>query len=141
MTGPRSLRLVILGLLVAGLEGCASHRPPITAPPPPSPPSAAAPHAMTFLATAYCHGTVTAAGVDVREGIVAADPAVLPLGTVIRIGHTGRRDGEYTVMDTGPKVRGRRVDLFMHDCAEARRFGRRTVLVWIAERASRTSRE
>jgi 3D (Asp-Asp-Asp) domain-containing protein len=138
MTRPFAVRLLILGVLAAVVEGCAAHRPPITAAPPPPAPNGVAPHAMTFLATAYCHGTVTAAGVHVHEGIVAADPAVLPLGTVIHIDHTGRRDGVYTVMDTGPKVQGRRVDLFMRSCAEATRFGRRTVRVWIAERASHT---
>ena len=96
---------------------------------------------MTFIATAYCHGTTTAAGVGVHEGVVAADPAVLPLGTVIHIEHTGRRDGVYTVLDTGPKIQGHRLDVFIRDCAEARRFGRRAVRVSIAERASHTMRQ
>lgn len=89
---------------------------------------------MTFVATAYCHGTITAAGVAVRRGIVAADPAILPLGTTIRIERTGRYDGVYRVMDVGPKVQGRHVDLFLDDCASARRFGRRSVRVTIIDR-------
>jgi 3D (Asp-Asp-Asp) domain-containing protein len=89
---------------------------------------------LTFLATAYCGGTRTAAGVEVREGFVAADPAVLALGTRIRIEETGTRDGVYTVMDTGAKVEGRRLDVFISDCAEAVRFGRRAVRVWILQR-------
>lgn len=87
---------------------------------------------MTFVATAYCHGVTTAAGVKVREGIAAADPAVLPLGTIIRVERAGRYDGAYTVLDTGPGVRGRRIDLFVRDCREAVRFGRRNVRVSIA---------
>lgn len=97
---------------------------------------------MAFVATAYCHGSRTAAGTRVNEGIVAADPAVLPLGTIIRIqdsrgdsnrGLKARHDGIYTVMDTGPKVLGRRVDLYMHDCREAVRFGRRSVKVSVVQ--------
>jgi rare lipoprotein A len=84
---------------------------------------------MTFVATAYCRGNTTATGVRVRDGIVAADPAVLPLGSVIRIDAAGRHNGVYRVMDTGPKVRGRHVDVFIDDCAEAVRFGRRRVRV------------
>jgi 3D (Asp-Asp-Asp) domain-containing protein len=78
-------------------------------------------------------GRTTAAGTRVAEGVVAADPRVLPLGTVIRLaGLDGRYNGVYTVMDTGAKVRGRRLDLYLRDCAEAVRFGRRTGQVSIA---------
>jgi 3D (Asp-Asp-Asp) domain-containing protein len=57
----------------------------------------------------------------------------LPLGTVIRLaGLDGRYNGTYTVMDTGPKVRGRHLDLYLRDCAEAVRFGRRSGRVSIA---------
>jgi len=48
------------------------------------------------------------------------------MGTVIRLTGLDRFNGTYTVMDTGPNVRGRRLDLFMRDCAEAVRFGRRS---------------
>jgi 3D (Asp-Asp-Asp) domain-containing protein len=52
---------------------------------------------------------------------------VLPLGTEIRVaGLDARYNGTYTVMDTGPKIRGRRLDLYLPDCAEAVRFGRRS---------------
>ncbi len=90
---------------------------------------------MAFVATAYCHGTITAAGVSVRRGFVAADPAVLPLGSVIRVQQSGLYDGVYTVMDTGPKVKGHHVDLFIESCAAAKRFGRRTVRVSIVNAA------
>jgi len=38
-------------------------------------------------------------------------------------------DGVYTVGDTGAKIRGRRIDLYMHSCREARQFGRRSARV------------
>ncbi len=115
----------MVAAVVMFVEGCASRRPPVTAPRPPV--------AVSFTATAYCHGTVTAAGAHVRRGIVAADPAVLPIGATIRIEQSGRYDGVYTVMDTGPKVRGRHVDVFIDDCAAAKRFGRKTVRVRILD--------
>jgi 3D (Asp-Asp-Asp) domain-containing protein len=82
---------------------------------------------VSFTVTAYCTGKTTAAGTRVTQGVVAADPRVLPLGTVIRLaGLDGRYNGTYTVMDTGLKVRGRRLDVYLRDCAEAVRFGRRS---------------
>jgi 3D (Asp-Asp-Asp) domain-containing protein len=64
------------------------------------------------------------------SGIVAADPDVLAIGTRIRITGLKRgRDGVYRVMDTGERVQGRRIDLFVESCAQARRFGRQSVRV------------
>ena len=90
---------------------------------------AAAPEARTqlgFTATFYCKGTTTASGVNVRNGIAAADPDLLPIGSVIRIDELGEKyDGIYTVMDTGPKVQGRHVDVYLWSCNEALQMGRR----------------
>jgi 3D (Asp-Asp-Asp) domain-containing protein len=88
--------------------------------------------AFRFDATAYCKGTTTAAGTAVRTGMAAADPAVLPLGSVIRIdAPVEQHSGIWTVMDTGPEVKGREIDLYMWSCYEALAFGRRTVRVTI----------
>jgi len=67
----------------------------------------------------------------VSVGVAAADPNVLPLGTIIRVTGAGRYDGSYRVLDTGPRVRRRQVDLYIPDCAAARRFGRRSIGVAI----------
>ena len=40
---------------------------------------------LAFTATAYCKGETTASGVVVRTGIAAADPGLLPVGTVVRV--------------------------------------------------------
>jgi 3D (Asp-Asp-Asp) domain-containing protein len=83
---------------------------------------------LTFSATAYCKGLVTNAGVAVQRGIVAADPALLPIGSVLNVDASDfRYDGIYTVLDTGPQVRGREVDIFMWSCTDAISFGRRPV--------------
>jgi|SRR5262245_21618375 len=83
---------------------------------------------LRFTATAYCKGTTTASGVTVQKGIAAGDPDLLPVGSVIQIDTLGERyNGIYTVMDTGPKVQGRHVDIYMWSCNEALALGRRNV--------------
>ena len=87
---------------------------------------------LRFQATAYCKGQTTAAGTAVRSGVAAADPTLLPVGSVIQVGSLGDRyDGIYTVMDTGPAVQGRELDLYMWSCHEALGFGRRTARVTV----------
>lgn len=87
---------------------------------------------LGFSATAYCKGSVTASGVRPRTGVAAADPALLPVGSVVNI-TTGdaKYSGVYTVMDTGPAVQGRELDLYIWSCHEALRFGRRPVQVTV----------
>jgi 3D (Asp-Asp-Asp) domain-containing protein len=83
---------------------------------------------MRFTATAYCKGETTASGVGVRTGIAAADPTLLPVGTVVRLDTPeARLDGIWTIMDTGPAVQGRVIDLYLWSCHEALRFGRRPI--------------
>jgi 3D (Asp-Asp-Asp) domain-containing protein len=61
--------------------------------------------------------------------MVASDPAVLPLGSRIRVHDAGAYSGEYTVQDTGAKIDGREIDIYLADDAEAKRFGKRRVKV------------
>ena len=87
---------------------------------------------VQFVATAYCKGQTTASGVAVKAGVAAADPDMLPLGSVVQIdGIPERHRGIYTVLDTGPKVQGRHLDLYMWSCNEALTFGRRPVTVTV----------
>ncbi len=87
---------------------------------------------LPFSATAYCKGTLTASGVAPRTGVAAADATLLPPGSVLNVA-TGdvKYDGVYTVMDTGPEVQGRLLDLYMWSCKEALRFGRKNVQVTV----------
>ena len=83
---------------------------------------------LQFTATAYCKGDSTASGVGVRTGVAAADPQLLPIGTVVRVDLPNPRySGIWTVMDTGPAIQGRTVDLYLWSCKEALEFGRRQV--------------
>src|SRR5262249_54458043 len=83
---------------------------------------------ITFSATAYCKGLLTSTGVAVQHGIVAAGPPLIPLGSVLKVELDDvRYSGIYTVLDTGPQVRGREVDIYIWSCNEALTFGRRQV--------------
>ena len=82
----------------------------------------------SFSATAYCLKGRTANGGSVRRGIIAADPRILPLGTRINL-NAGAYSGNYLVADTGGAIKGRKLDIWVANCSEARRFGRRTVTV------------
>jgi 3D (Asp-Asp-Asp) domain-containing protein len=84
----------------------------------------------SFTATAYCLQGRTANGGGVRRGVIAADPRVLRLGSRISLG-AGAYSGSYLVADTGGAVKGRKLDIWVPSCAEARRFGRRTVQVFV----------
>jgi 3D (Asp-Asp-Asp) domain-containing protein len=84
-----------------------------------------------YTATAYSVEGETASGAMAKKGIVAADNDVLPLGTRIRISGAGRYSGEYTVGDTGRKISGREVDIYISNDAEAKRFGKKRVRVTV----------
>jgi 3D (Asp-Asp-Asp) domain-containing protein len=117
----------VLGAVSVVAEGCAGRGRP-------NKPAAKGPSAShsSFTATAYCTGRVTATGTAPTKKTVAADPAFLPMGSKIRLtGLDKRYNGTYIVTDTGSSVRGRRIDLYIRDCHEAIRFGRRSATVAI----------
>lgn len=85
-----------------------------------------------FSATAYCLSGKTALGHGVRRGIIAADPRVLKLGSKITI-DAGPWSGTYLVSDTGGAIKGKKLDIWVPNCSEARKFGRRSVQVFSAQ--------
>jgi 3D (Asp-Asp-Asp) domain-containing protein len=90
---------------------------------------------VDFHATAYCLKGRTASGINTRPGMIAADPSVLPLGTVVHL-RAGRYTGTYTVMDTGGRIKGRLVDVYVPTYREALEFGRRQVKIKVIGRHS-----
>jgi 3D (Asp-Asp-Asp) domain-containing protein len=83
---------------------------------------------LAFSATAYCKGVTTASGVAAQSGVAAADPDLLPVGSVIEVDSLASRyNGIYTIMDTGPAVQGRHIDVYMWSCNEALSFGRQPI--------------
>lgn len=86
--------------------------------------------AESYSATAYALRGRTASGRNVSKGIIAADPRVLPLGSKVRV-EAGNWSGEYVVADTGGKIKGKKIDIWVPNNSEATRFGRRTVKVTV----------
>jgi len=86
-----------------------------------------------FLATAYCQSGDTRSGVPAQSGIVAADPNVIPFGSLVRIKDRGL-SRLYRVLDTGRAIKGRRIDIYLPNCRSARAFGTHRVLVRILSR-------
>jgi 3D (Asp-Asp-Asp) domain-containing protein len=53
------------------------------------------------------------------------------MGTKILVRNAGPYSGTYTVADTGSKIRGRHIDIFMPSLQRARDFGRKVVQVTV----------
>jgi len=85
-----------------------------------------------FHATAYCVTGITKSGVAVSPGHVAADPRVIPLGSMIYVESPLMGvEGIYQVLDTGALVKGKIIDIFMPSYERCKEFGRRMVKVKI----------
>lgn len=80
---------------------------------------------LRVTATGYSLPGRTSTGLPVGIGVVAVDPAVIPLGTRLAIpGY-----GEGVAADTGSAVQGARIDLWFPTLADALAWGRRTVTI------------
>ena len=87
--------------------------------------------------TAYCLQGRTRTGTLVRDGIVAADPRVFPLNTEIDLIIGKDTLGRFRVEDTGFLIKGRRLDLWLESCTEARAFGRKRGQATLASKIRR----
>src|SRR5436309_1196959 len=87
----------------------------------------------SYRATAYAQSGVTASGELTHRHVVAADPDILPLGSRIRIRRAGKYSGEYVVADTGAKIQGRRLDIYMPSEAACKKFGTKLVRVKVIQ--------
>ncbi len=99
-------------------------------PPAPEPPAESAPGPSTTLvvdAVAYHLPGRTASGLPVGVGVIAVDPAVIPLGTRVYVpGY-----GPAVAADVGSAIKGNIIDLWMPSTAQALAWGRRTVTITI----------
>jgi len=87
----------------------------------------------SYIATAYTQKGITASGQYVHRHVVAADPDVLPIGTRIKIRQAGRYSGEYVVADTGDKIQGRRLDIYLPTARACKKFGSKPVKVKVVQ--------
>ena len=69
----------------------------------------------------------TSTGMQTAAGVVAVDPAVIPLGTRLTIPGYGTG----IAADTGGSVHGNVIDLWFPTLQQARAWGRRTVTITI----------
>jgi 3D (Asp-Asp-Asp) domain-containing protein len=120
------VRYLILRVLFAALISFALATPASASQPSPG---KRRPTIRYFIATAYSVEGTGASGKWSHPGTVAADRAVLPLNSRIRVYGAGRYSGDYTVEDTGGKVDGHHIDVYMPSQAEAKKFGRQRVKV------------
>ena len=94
-----------------------------------------------MVATAYSPtpenwGYATASGNRAREGVVAVDTRVIPLGTklYVKSNVAGIPDYGYCIAwDVGGSIKNMRVDLFMESEDDCNRFGVRDVTVYVLE--------
>jgi len=95
---------------------------------------------ITVTATAYTAGPestgkrpgdkgygITRTGTQAKFGVCAVDPNYIPLGTSLFVEGYGYCRAE----DTGGKVKGYHVDVFMDKVSDALKFGREKRKVWI----------
>lgn len=88
-------------------------------------PAAGGSRLLTVVATGYALPGHTASGIPVGPGVVAVDPAVIPLGSRLSIpGY-----GQGIAADTGGAINGARIDLWFSSDAEARAWGSRSVTI------------
>jgi 3D (Asp-Asp-Asp) domain-containing protein/peptidoglycan hydrolase CwlO-like protein len=104
------------------IEGGSGSQAPAPAPPPPPPASGTK---MTVFSTGYCLRGTTATGIPTGWGVVAVDPAVIPLGTRMIIpGY-----GEGVAADTGGAVKGATIDVWFPECSQALAWGQKYVTI------------
>jgi 3D (Asp-Asp-Asp) domain-containing protein len=79
---------------------------------------------VPVLVTAYCLSGTTRRGRYVRPGIVAADRKLFPLSRYIELYAGEKYLGRFLIDDTGSRIRGAHIDLWVPTCREAIIFGR-----------------
>jgi 3D (Asp-Asp-Asp) domain-containing protein len=105
-------------------------------------PAAPRPHWVRSIATAYAITGQTASQTYTQEGrTLAADPNILPIGTVVEIRDAGPYSGECMVEDTGRKILGRHVDIYIPSTPEAIEFGKQRVKIRVVRPAPDTAKE
>lgn len=94
---------------------------------------------IKMVATAYAPGphdnaqwgNKTHLGTQIRPGVIAVDPKVIPLGSKVFIQYPDGH-GEYaTAEDTGGAIKGNRIDVAKWSVPEAQKFGMKDVKVFV----------
>ncbi|MDU2064548.1 MAG: 3D domain-containing protein [Sporomusaceae bacterium] len=105
--------------------------------------------AIHVTATAYAPGphdndqwgSKTRLGTEIRPGVIAVDPRIIPLGSRVMIQYP---DGskEYAVAeDTGGAIKGNRIDVAKWTVREANHFGIKAVKVYVLSKPDQVTTE
>lgn len=97
--------------------------------------------AMDVVATAYAPGAhdngkwgnLTHMGTQVRPGVIAVDPTVIPLGSRVYIEFPDGHGVEAIAEDTGGAIKGNRIDIAMWTVDEAYEFGKQKVKITVLD--------
>ena len=101
--------------------------PPPTTATVPAPATPGGTRTLVVDAVAYHLSGSTASGLPVGMGVIAVDPAVIPLGTRVFVpGY-----GPAVAADVGSSIRGNIIDLWMPSTAKAQAWGRRSVTITV----------
>ncbi len=94
--------------------------------------------AVEMKSTAYCPCTkccgptakgVTALGLPAKQGVIAVDPRVIPLGTRVYVDGYGYA----LAADTGSAIKGNRIDVCFDTHDQALRWGMRNLKIYVLE--------
>ena len=76
-------------------------------------------------------GDLTHMGTTVRPGVIAVDPAVIPLGSRVYIEYPDGTGAYAVAEDTGGAIKGNRIDIAMSSVDKAYDFGIKNVKVYV----------
>jgi len=83
--------------------------------------------AIVVQATAYTGGGVTASGRRAQVGVIAVDPSIIPYGTKVYVEGYG-----YAIAgDTGGRINGDRIDVYLETERACRNWGVRYVKIYL----------
>lgn len=102
-------------------------------------PEANAKQVLDITATAYAPGAhdndqwgnKTYLGTQVRPGIIAVDPRIIPLGSHVLIKYPDGHSERAVAEDTGGAIKGHRIDVAKWTVNEAENFGIKAVKVYV----------
>lgn len=97
---------------------------------------------LDIKATAYAPGAhdndqwgdKTFLGTDIRPGVVAVDPDVIPLGSKLFIQYPDGHGEHAVAEDTGGAIKGNRIDIAKTSVDKAQDFGIKNVKVFVVEK-------
>jgi 3D (Asp-Asp-Asp) domain-containing protein len=99
---------------------------------------------LNIKATAYAPGAhdndqwgnQTLLGTRVRPGIIAVDPSVIPLGSLVYVSYPDGHGNYLVAEDTGGAIKGNRIDVAKWTVNEAQDFGIQHVKVYVVKTPS-----